>query len=96
MIGPTMIPAPQIAIALPCSSLRVDVEQHRLRQRHQRGAEDALQQCGRAPSRSRLVAIPQSIEVTTKPATEAMKSSRSPIRSESQPVTGVMIAEATM
>ena len=44
----------------------------------------------------RLVAMPQSIEATTKPATEAMKSSRRPMRSESQPVTGVMIAEATM
>ncbi len=31
-----------------------------------------------------------------KPATAPMKSSRRPKRSDSQPVTGVMIAEATM
>ena len=40
--------------------------------------------------------MPQSIEATTKPADRDDEERRSPIRSESQPVTGVMIAAATM
>ena len=45
---------------------------------------------------SRLQAMPQSIEVTVKPTTEIRNSSLRPKRSDSQPVTGVMIAAATM
>ena len=45
---------------------------------------------------SRLQAMPQGIEVTTKPTTEVRNSSLRPKRSASQPVTGVMIAAATM
>ncbi len=44
----------------------------------------------------RLQAMPQAIEVATNPTIETRNSSRLPIRSASQPVTGVMIAEATM
>ena len=40
--------------------------------------------------------MPQSIEATVKPTTEMRNSSRRPMRSESQPVSGVMIAAATM
>ena len=95
MIGPTMMPAPQIAIAWPCSSFGL-----MLRSTVWESGTSA------APNRpcstrkriisSRLVAKPQAIEATTKPAVETMNSSRSPKRSESQPVTGVMIAAATM
>ena len=45
---------------------------------------------------SRLVAMPQAIDAAMKPAVETMNSSRRPKRSASQPVTGVMIAAATM
>ena len=44
MIGPIITPMPQIAIALAALVQRVGVEHHRLRQRHQRRAEHALQQ----------------------------------------------------
>ena len=40
--------------------------------------------------------MPQSIEATVKPTTETRNSSRRPKRSASQPVTGVMMAAATM
>ena len=40
--------------------------------------------------------MPQAMDVATKPAAEAMKTWRRPKRSDSQPVTGVMIAAATM
>ena len=44
----------------------------------------------------RFCAVPQSIEEATKPATEKMNSRREPIRSASQPVTGMQIAVATI
>ena len=45
---------------------------------------------------SRLHDTPQSIDMTVKPTTEIRNSSLRPNRSDSQPVTGVMIAAATM
>ena len=40
--------------------------------------------------------MPQSIEAAVNPATDTMNTSRRPKRSASQPVTGVMMAAATM
>ena len=45
---------------------------------------------------SRLHATPQSMDITVKPTTAIRNSSLRPNRSASQPVTGVMIAAATM
>ena len=46
---------------------RVDVQHHRLRQRHQRRAEHALQQAEQRPSAVSVCAMPHSIEATVKP-----------------------------
>ncbi len=95
MIGPTMIPAPQIAIARPCSSLGLMLR----RTVWLSGTSEAPKTpCSvrKSTISTRLFAMPQSIEVTMKPVTEVMNSSRSPMRSDSQPVTGVMIAAATI
>ena len=45
---------------------------------------------------SRFQARPHSIDVMVKPTMEIRNSSRRPMRSASQPVTGVIIAAATM
>ena len=95
MIGPTMMPAPQIAIARPCSSLLLILSSTVC----DSGTSDAPNMpCSvrKTTISPRLVAMPHSIEATTKPATDTMKSSRNPNRSLSHPVTGVMIAEATI
>ena len=93
-MGPTITPMPHTAMAA-LALARVDVEQDRLRQRHQRGAEDALQQ----PRATICVSVsdrPHSAEATVKPAM-AMPSRRlTPSRSDSQPVSGVAIAAATI
>ena len=65
-----MTPMPQTAIAWPCRSRRIDVEQHRLRQRHQRRAAHALQQAEEHHLRRGSSATPHSAEATVKPATE--------------------------
>ena len=90
-----MMPAPQIAMAWPCSSgllmLRSTV--------WDRGTSAAPHRPWnrrKAIISSRLVESPQAMEAMTKPAAEAMKSWRRPILSDSQPVTGVMIAAATI
>ena len=76
---------------------RVDVEQHGLRQRHQRRAEDALQQRGTAPSPAGCVAMPQSDRGDGEAGDRRSGTARlRPKRSASQPVSGVMIAAATM
>ncbi len=95
MIGPTMMPAPQIAIALPCSS-RLLILRSTVCDSGTSAAPQMPCRVRKTTISPRLVAAPQAIEVRMKPPTETMKSSRSPIRSESQPVTGVMIAAATM
>ena len=45
---------------------------------------------------SRLVAMPQSSEAPVKPITDSTNSCFCPMRSESQPVSGVAMAAATM
>ena len=95
MIGPTMMPAPQIAMARPCSSLGLMLRSTVCESGTSAAPNTPCSTRKRIIS-SRLVARPQAIEATTKPAVETMKSSRSPMRSLSQPVTGVMIAAATM
>ena len=86
---------PQIAMAEAALLGRIDVEHGGLRQRHQRGAEHALQQA----EQHHLVsdcAAPHSIEATVKPTTQAMNRFLRPKRAASQPTGAVMIAAATM
>ena len=95
MIGPTMIPAPHSAIAWPnfsgglMSSRMV--------------CDKGTMAAPKTPCNSRnatiavmLQASPHSIEAATKPMMQATNTSLRPKRSASQPVTGVMIAAATM
>ncbi len=81
---------------LPRLFARVDVQKEGLRQRHDGRAKHALQQAEQPPSKAGSTPAPQAIEVMTKPAIEIRKNSRLPMRSEIQPVAGVMIAEATI
>ena len=67
MIGPTMIPAPQIAIALPCSS-RVLMLRSTVWLSGTSAAPQMPCSVRKTTISVRLVAMPQSIEATTKPA----------------------------
>ena len=91
-----MMPAPQIAIAWPCRSLRVDVEQDRLRQRHQRRAEDALQQAEDHHLRQAAGDAAQHRGDGEAGDARSGTARLRPIRSASQPVSGVAMAAATM
>ena len=95
MIGPTMMPAPQMAIAWPWRSFGL-MSSRKVCDNGTIAAPNTP--CSRRNSTmlSRLHARPQAMEVTTKPTTEVRNSSLRPTRSDSQPVTGVMIAAATM
>ena len=75
---------------------RVDLQQHRLRQRHQPGAANALQQTNRSPSSVRLVALPHKAEAMVNPTTENRNTYLMPNRPASHPVSGIVIAAATM
>lgn len=94
-IGPTMIPMPQIDIAAAC---------------FERGLMSIItvwlsgfMNAAAMPCRMRkaticgmLSASPHSIEAATKPAIAQRNRLREPIRSDSQPVTGIATAAATM
>ena len=96
MIGPSIVPMPQIAIAWPCRSGGFESQQHRLRQRHQRRAANPLQQAVEHQLQAGSVAAPHRAEAMVKPITEAKNTHLMPNRPASQPVSGVMIAAATM
>ena len=95
MIGPIMMPAPKIAIACPSFS---------------RGLMSSRMACASgtimAPPTpwitrnsticSRLVAMPHNTDAAVKLATASSSSILRPRRSDSQPVSGVAMAEATM
>ncbi len=95
MIGPTMIPAPQSAMACPAFSRGL--------MSSRKVCDSGTMAAPKTPCSSRKPTIegrlqdrPQAIEASVKPTIETRNSSRLPIRSASQPVTGVMIAAATM
>ncbi len=95
MIGPTMMPAPHIAIAEPCRSFGLMSS----RKVCDSGTIAAPNRpCSRRKNTmdSRFHDRPQAIELTVKPTIEVKNSSRRPMRSDSHPVTGVMMAAATM
>ena len=90
-----MMPAPHIAIAWPWRSFGLMSS----RNVWESGTMAAPKTpCRRRKSTivSRLHAMPHSMEETVNPTTEVRNSSLRPSRSASQPVTGVMIAAATM
>ena len=95
MIGATMMPAPQIAIAWPCRSRGL---MSRMTDCESGASAAPKAPCSRRNSDhlARLKAMPQSAEATTKPTTQIMNSRLRPMWSESQPVIGVAIAAATM
>ncbi len=94
-IGPTMMPAPQIAIACPtfCGGLMSSST----------ACDSGTRAAPNTPCSSRAatippseVAMPHSAEATVKPTIETMKTLRRPQREHSQPVSGKAMAEATM
>ncbi len=95
MIGPTMIPAPHIAIACPCRS-RGLMSRRKVCDKGTMAAPKTP--CNRRKNtiEVRLQAPAQATDAATKPAMERMKNSLRPMRSAIQPVSGVMIAAATM
>ena len=94
MIGPIMIPMPHSAIICGWPRRPVGIDHRCLAERRDEGPGRALQARGTSPSRSMFWAMPHSIEVSTKPGTEAMNRRREPIRSASQPVIGIATAMA--
>ena len=95
MIGPIMIPMPQIAIICDWRdgllvSIMVDWLSGEMKA--------PVAPCSARNSTIWVTfwAMPHSIEVKTKPATEAMNNRREPKRSASQPVSGMASATATI
>ncbi len=95
MIGPTMMPAPKMAMAWPSFSrglMSIIVA-------WASGASTAPQMpCATRNSTisSRLVAMPQSSEAPVKPITANSSRLRRPMKSANQPVSGVAMAAATI
>ena len=75
---------------------RVDVEQDALRERHQRGAEQALQQAEQRRSAAATARAPHSTEATTKPAIGDQEHALAAEPAARKPDGGVMIAAATI
>ena len=95
MIGPTMMPAPHIAIAEPWRSFGL-MSSRKVCDSGTMAAPNRPCSRRKATMLSRLHDTPQAIDVTVKPTTEPRKTSLRPSLSDSQPVTGVMMAAATM
>ena len=95
MIGPTMMPAPHSAIACPAFS-RGLMSRRKVCDKGTMAAPKTPCIRRKVTMDGRLQAMPQAIEVATKPMIEIRNSSRLPSRSASQPVTGVMIADETI
>lgn len=94
-IGPTMMPAPQIAIAWPTFSRGL--------MSSSTACDSGTSAAPKMPCSSRAptmptseVARPHSAEAMVKPITEMMNTRRRPQWPQSQPVSGSAIAEATM
>src|ERR1700722_10878178 len=95
MIGPIIVPMPQTAIALACRSGGFE-----------RSSTDCDNGTSAAPqipcstrlrtSWTRLVAAPHNADAMVNPTTETKNTHLMPNRPASQPVSGVMIAAATM
>ena len=90
-----MAPAPQIAMAWPCFSGGL--------MSSSTACESGISAAPNTPCSTRkitisgrLVAMPQSMEAAVKPAMEIRNIRLRPIRSASQPESGVMIAADTM
>ena len=94
-IGPTITPIPQIAIAWPCfsrglMSSRIDCDSGT-------SAAPNTPCSRRAPTICTSVsASPHSADATVKPAIDTISSRFTLSRSDSQPVSGVAIAAATI
>ena len=95
MIGPTMMPAPHSAIAEPWRSLGL-MSSRKVCDSGTIAAPNRPCSTRKSTMLSRLQETPHSIDITVKPTTVVRNSSLRPNRSASQPVTGVMIAAATM
>ena len=95
MIGPTMMPAPQMAMAWPCFSLGL--------MSSSTDCESGTRAAPNVPCRTRnitisvrLVEMPHSMEASVKPPMAIRNRRLRPSRSAAQPVTGVAMAAATM
>ena len=95
MIGPTMMPAPHIAIACPCFS-RGLMSSRNVWLSGTIAAPKSPCRMRKPTIEPRFQLSPHAIEESTKPTTEVRNTLRRPNLSETQPVIGVMIAAATM
>ena len=95
MIGPTMMPAPHSAMAEPWRSFGL-MSSRKVCDSGTIAAPNTPWSTRKATMLSRLHDTPHSIDMTVKPTTAIRNSSLRPNLSESQPVTGVMIAAATI
>ena len=94
-IGPTMMPAPQIAIAWPTFSSGL--------MSSSTACDSGTSAAPNTPCSSRAATMPPSevdrphkADATVKPITDTMNTLRRPQRAHSQPVSGSAMAEATM
>ena len=95
MIGPTMMPMPQIDIALGWS-LGALMSSITVWLKGLRNAAVMPWRMRKATISSSVCAAPHMAEAMTKPTVAIRNRLREPIRSESQPVIGIAMAEATI